>query len=212
MGKKSKQKTINPTGSFSIAGGPSANYKNGNTTLNLTQAQQDAYKFAQNSFAENLGSINTFSPEVYEQLKSQVNAYRNNALQELNDNYTPMIKNTQNDSAKRFGNFDNSVFLNNLNTLENNRAKAMAAISQNVAAKENELIREQLQDRYDYLNFLNSYQNQILNNALSIAAMATSAADLNGKYKNISQNANANNTSQMAAIMAQIGNIASKLI
>ena len=113
---------------------------------------------------------------------------------------------------ERFGNFDNSVFLNNLNTLENNRAKAMAEISQNVAAKENELIREQLQDRYDYLNFLNSYQNQILNNALSIAAMATSAADLNGKYKNISQNANANNTSQMAAIMAQIGNIASKLI
>lgn len=212
MSKNSKKTTtVNPTGSIGISGGPSATYSNGNSTLKLNAAQQKAYDYAQQSFADNLNSINVFSPEVYNQLKSQVDAYKNNALDQLNDIYTPMLESVRNDSAKRFGNLDNSVFLHNLDSLENKRAKAVSSLAQDVASKQDELIREQLQDRYDYLNFLNSYQNQVLNNALNIASMANSSADLSGKY----QLANVQNATKAsdaeAQKMAELVNMAAKI-
>ena len=205
MSKKTKK---NPTGSFSLSGGPSASYKNGNTTVKLNDAQQNAFDFAQNSFAENLGSINVFSPETLQQLKTQVNAYKNNALEELNNTYTPLLQEVRNDAAKRFGNLDNSVFLNNLETVENQRAKAISKFSQDVASKEDELIRQQLQERYDYLNFLNSYQKQIINDALNIAGLVNTNANTNGKYQ---ANAYTDNTSTIGNLITQIGKMANKL-
>lgn len=195
MSKKSSSSVPNyqPTsGTFSISGGPSATYSNGKSNYKLNDAQQQAYDYAQNEFLNGLQSLNVFSPETMKQLNSEVNAYKQKTLNELDSIYTPMLQNTTNDAAKRFGNLDNSVFLNNLNTVENKRSQAVANAAENIAAKQSSLISQELQNRYNYLNFLNSYQNQIFNNALSASGIANSAANTLSNQYQTAYNAYAN--------------------
>ena len=201
---KSKNNYVNPSGSLSISGGPTATYKKGNTTYTLTEDQQKAFDYAQKSFAEQLSNINVFSKDTQKQLNNQVNAYKQNALKELDALYAPMIKNVREDSAKRFGNLDNSVFMNNLYAVESNRADAMNNLAQDVTAKQNELINEELANRYNYLNFINNYQNQILNNALNLAGLANSSANLNGQYMTQNTKTQSNNYNDLLNTIATI--------
>ena len=204
MSKLTKKSTTTPSGSLSVSGGPTATYKKGKTTYTLSENQQKAFDYAQKSFAEQLGSINVFSEDTQKQLNNQVNAYKQNALKELDALYAPMLKNVREDSAKRFGNLDNSVFMNNLYTVESNRADAMNNLVQDVSAKQNELINEELQNRYNYLNFINNYQNQILNNALSLAGLANSSANLNGQYMTQNAKMQSNNYNDLLGTIATI--------
>lgn len=203
-----------PNTSFSISGGPSAAYNDGNSTYKLNETQQQAYNYAQNEFTKGLSSLNVFSPETMNQINSEVNAYKQQMLQELDSLYTPMIQNTTNDAARRFGNLDNSIFLNNLNAVENKRSQAAATVAENVAAKQSSLISQELQNRYNYLNFLNSYQNQIFNNALSATGLANSNANaLNNQYQTAynayanSQLNNGFNLNQLTSLLGQAGTI-----
>lgn len=202
--KTSAQNYVNPTGSISVSGGPNVTYKNGNTNYVLNSAQQETFDYAQNAFKDGLQSINVFSPETQKQLTNQVNAYKQNALSELESLYSPMLKSVREDSAKRFGNIDNSEFLNNLNSVEKNRAHALAKLEQNISAMQNELINEELKNRYNYLNFINSYQNQVLNNALNFSNLANSNANLNGQYQAQNVKTNANNFDNMLAMAALV--------
>lgn len=201
--KSSASNYVMPTGSVKISGGPTATYQKGNTTYNLSADQQRAFNYAQKSFADKLGSINVFSDETQNQLQNQVNAYKQNALSELNAIYSPMLKNVREDSARRFGNLDNSVFLDNLNAVEENRANALSTLAQNIVAKQNELVNDELQNRYNYLNFLNSYQNQIMNNALNLSNLANNSAKINGQYM-AQNNNNSNNLNQWLSAAATI--------
>ncbi len=171
-----------PTGQFNISGGPSANYNNGQTSYQLNGSQQKAYDYAQNAFAEGMQNVNTFLPETVSRLYDQVEAYKANSMATLNDLYTPMLRNTQNDAARRFGNLDNSVFLDNYGNVEKKRGNAMAQLAQNVTATQQSLYNQELQNQYNYLNFLNGYQNQVFGNAMQAAGMANTAANMQDKF------------------------------
>ncbi len=206
------------SGSFSISGGPSASYNKGNSSFKLNDIQQQAYDYAQSEFANNLASLNVFSPETMNQINSEVDAYKQKILKELDSIYTPMVQQTTNDAARRFGNLDNSVFLNNLNSVEDQRAQAAANAAENIAAKQSSLIAQELQNRYNYLNFLNSYQNQIFNNALNAAGQANSSANmLSNQYQTAYANyANSQNNNfdigKVATLVGQAGAIAGLLL
>lgn len=207
--KSTARSYVNPTGSVNISGGPSATYQKGTTNYNLNSNQQKAFDYAQKAFADGLSSINVFSEDTQKQLNNQVDAYTQNALKELNTLYAPMLQNVREDSARRFGNLDNSVFLDNLNSVENNRANALSSLAQNIVAKQNELINDELQNRYNYLNFMNAYQNQVMNNALNFSNLANNTANLNGQY--LTQNAK-NQSSGVNDILAAAATIAKFLI
>ena len=81
--------------------------------------------------------------------------------------YTPMIDDLKTDIASRFGNFDNSVFMDNLNSIEENRAESINNLAQDVLAKRDELINNELSQRYTYLGFLQDLQNNINSNILN---------------------------------------------
>lgn len=185
--KTTAQSYVNPSSSVNVSGGPNATYNRGNTNYTLSAEQQKAFDYAQKAFTEGLKAINVFSQDTQKQLANQVDAYKQNALNELNTLYTPMLKSVREDSARRFGNLDNSVFLDNLKGVEENRANALSNLAQSITAKQNDLISEELQNRYNYLNFINSYQNQVLNNALGFSNLANATAGLNGQY--LTQNA-----------------------
>lgn len=194
----------NSNGTISINGTPIATSSNGVTNYQLSDIQNQAYNYAQNAFADNLSSVNSFSPETLKNLYSQVDAYRNKGIAEINNVYNPMINSLKTDIASRFGNFNNSSFLNNLNTLENSRANSISALAQDVTSRQNELVNDELSNRYQLLSFLNNYTNQVYNNALSAMGLANNTANQQAQYQNSLYNAlykqyatNSSNTSNL---------------
>lgn len=141
--------------------------------------EKEAYDFAQKSFAENLPNVNIFSSEVIESLNKQVQAFQNKGIKSINEIYGPMLKELQNDIASRFGNLNNSVFMDKLNSIESKRADSVSTLAENIAAKYQELANQELANRYSYLDFLNSYQNQQLGDmysALGLGGKSTSGS------------------------------------
>lgn len=159
--------------------------KYGSSSSNYTMSPWEklAFEYAEKEFAQNLENINVFSEETLKSLSNQVDAYTKSGIKKIDEVYAPMIKNLQNDVASRFGNLDNSIFLDKLSSIENKRANSVAALSEDIKAKESDLIGDELEKRYNYLSFLNNYQNQILQNALGSSTKNLSNA-LSGQSKN----------------------------
>lgn len=173
MGKSSKYPSYS-TGTISLNGQTkSSTYKKGNnvvTNYNMSDAEKKAYDYAQNSFADSLSSVNVFDGNTQKNLQSQLDAYTLNGTKLINNVYTPMLNDLKTDIASRFGNFDNSVFMDNLNSIESNRAEAVSDLAQDVLAKRDELVSNELSQRYTYLNFLQDIQNQTNSNVLNYAS------------------------------------------
>ena len=193
-------------GQVSINNQPKATsgFANGaiNSNYNMTDSEKAIYDYAQNTLASILPNVNTFSPDTLNALQSQLNAYKSNGENTINSIYTPMIKSMENDVASRFGNFDNSIFMDNLNNIESKRSNAVSAFAQDVLAKQSELEGNELNNRYNFINLLNGLQNQTYDNALSAintALGSTSNANTynsnlyNALYKQSLQNQNGTN-------------------
>lgn len=201
------------TGVVNVNGEEKAShYKRGNTVYsnyNMSDAEKKIYDFAQNSFLENLPNINVFSSDTQQNLQNQMNAYTQKGLDTIQDFYTPMLSNLKTDIASRFGNLDNSVFLDNLNSIESKRSDAMSALTQDILSKQNELVNDELSNRYNYLNFLNGVQNQSTENILnylSQAANNSSSGTAYNQYANSYQKAqNQNYLNLASAILASAG-------
>lgn len=201
MGKTSKTNTVNyPVNTQSVLkvnGRPLVETSvDGNTlysNYNYTPEEQAINKYVQNSLLENMPKLNTFLPETIANMDAQVDAYTKNGIKSLNEIYTPMIQNLQNNIASRFGNLDNSIFMDGLNDLENKRSSAVSALAQDVQAKRNELVDNELKNQYNYLNFLTSYQNQNFQNLLNATRLSQSNFTLNNNYQNDLYNNSNNN-------------------
>lgn len=180
-------------GQVSVNGQPvaSASLSNGviNSNYNMTDAEKYIYGYAQNTLADILPQLNIFSPETLNSLQTQVDAYTNKGVNTINNIYNPMVKTLQNDIASRFGNFDNSVFMDNLKSIESKRSDAVSSFAQDIMAKRNELIKDELSNRYVYADFLNQIQNQTVNNILSYISTALSSSSSGNSYGNNLYNA-----------------------
>ena len=161
MGKSSKYPSYSG-GTISINGENKASTtQNGNTinsNYNMSDDERRAYEYAQKSFADSLSKINIFDDNTKKNLQSQLDAYTLNGQKIINDIYTPMLEDMKTDVASRFGNFDNSVFMDNLNEIETKRAESVNNLAQDVLAKRDELISNELAQRYTYLGFLQDIQ------------------------------------------------------
>ena len=167
MGKSSKYPSYS-SGSIYINGQNKATTsKNGNniyTNYNMSEDERRAYEYAQKSFADSLSKVNVFDEDTKKNLQSQLEAYTLNGQKIINNIYEPMLDDLKTDVASRFGNFDNSVFMDNLNSIEENRAESINNLAQDVMAKRDELISNELAQRYTYLGFLQDIQNQMKEN------------------------------------------------
>jgi len=188
MSKKTKTKSYTPSSSITMNGQLKSSVqstKNGaNVVYNMNPYEEAAYNYAQQSFYENLPNVNIFSDDTVKNLNNQVKAYLNQGANTIQNTYTPMIREMQNDIARRFGNVNNSIFMDNLNDIESKRAAAISDLAQNVEAKRNDLINDELSKRYNYLSFLNNYQNQVYNNMLSTLEANNNLLNLNNSHLN----------------------------
>ena len=150
---------------------------------NMNKSEKAAYDYAQKTLAEVLPQINTFSDETLKGLQSQLNAYQNQGQKTINNIYTPLLNNLKNDIASRFGNVDNSMFLDKLSSIENSRADAVAQLAQNLILQRNELINNELSNRYNLVNLLNGLQNQYNTNALNAISSALNMSNSGNSYE-----------------------------
>ena len=196
MGKKSKPSYSK--GTVSVNGNTVAsNYKKGNSIVsnyNMPELEKGIYDYAQNALLNALPQVNVFSQDTRNDINSQVEAYKNKGMQTIYDTYNPLLENLKTDIASRFGNLNNSVFFDNLNSIENNRANAMSDLAQDVEAKRNDLFNDELSKRYNYLNLMNTLQNMINSNAINYMNMAQGNSSSGNSYNQANNTANANNT------------------
>lgn len=185
MGKSSKYPGYS-TGTIKVNGQTKAStYKSGNnvvTNYNMSDAEKRAYDYAQNSFANALPSINVFDDDTRKNLQSQLDAYTLQGQKMVNSIYTPMLNDLKTDVASRFGNFDNSVFMDSLNAIESNRADAISNLAQDITAKRSDLINNELSQRYSYLSFLQDIQNQTNSNILNFANSSQANSNSGNSY------------------------------
>ena len=152
------------------------------SNFHLSDFEEMALNYAQENFAKNLKNINTFSPETLKSINTQVNTFKNNAIKEIDSIYNPMINDLKNDIAARFGSFNNSAFLNDLNNIESNRKSVVSSLAQDVESKRNELETSELTKRYDFLKFLSDYQNNLYDNVLNFTDAAQSNSEIGNSY------------------------------
>lgn len=196
MGKTSKPSYSK--GTVSVNGNTVAsNYKKGNTVVsnyNMPETEKGIYDYAQNALLNSLPQVNIFSQDTRNDINSQVEAYKNKGLQTIYDTYNPLLENLKTDIASRFGNLNNSVFFDNLNSIENNRANAVSDLAQDVESKRNELYNDELSKRYNYLNLMNTLQNMINSNAINYMNIAQGNSSSGNSYNQANRSADTSNT------------------
>lgn len=215
MGKKSSAAPAFYGGNVSINGQNKATVsKSGNTiysNYNMSDAEKKIYDYAQSELSNNLENINVFSKETKNNLKNQLDAYTNKGKEIINETYTPLINDTKSDIASRFGNFDNSSFLNKLSSIENSRSNAINSLTQDILAKRNELISDELASRYQYLDYMNSLQNQINNNILGYLNAANVNSNNGTNYSTTATNSSSSDLGKYSQMASSILSAASKL-
>lgn len=180
MSKTSYYRQSTPNSNYSLNGKTKATTKRRGDTVysnyNMNQYEKAVYDYAQKTLADIVPQINTFSQDTRNDIQSQLNAYQNQGEKTINNIYAPLLNNLKTDIASRFGNIDNSMFLDKLNNIENSRTGAIAQLAENILSKRNDLINNELTNRYNYINLLNSLQNQYGNNALNTITAALNSA------------------------------------
>lgn len=208
MGKNSKPKYSSGTVTINGQTKATTSKYGDNVTTNyiMSNDERKAYEYAQKSFAENLGSINVFDSDTKKDIKNKLQIYAQKGTKSINDIYNPMIEDTKIDAARRFGNLDNSSFLNGLNSIEENRSEAVSALGQDLVLMENDLTNDELTKRYNYLSFLDGYVNNINSNAMNYGNMAQSNSNNGTSFNTGNYSSSGTNwASQGSNLMAQIG-------
>ena len=191
----------NPSSSIKVNGQDKAgvNITNTGTTgyYNMDADEKKAYDYASKEFALNLPNLNVFSADTQRDFDNQVQAFINQGVDEIKDIYTPILQDLQNDIASRFGNLDNSVFMDNLSEIEDKRAEAVSDLAQSAQSYKQDLINNELANRYQYLDYLNDYRQQIISNILNTLSTGQNLSNTANSYysslNGIISNSNNNN-------------------
>jgi len=191
------------------------------TDYNMSDNEASIYNYALSTLASILPQLNTFDTNTQSSIQSQVNAYKEAGLEDINEIYNPLIKNLESDIVSRFGNLDNSIFTDNLSDIESERADSVSSFAQDILAKQSELESDELTKRYALVELLNGLSNDIYDNALSAISTALSGSSSLNNYNDALydalsaiQSTNSNSVSSTTSLLSSLlsnGNLSSLL-
>lgn len=210
MGKKSKYPEYS-TGSITVNGRTVATTtrdKNNNIVssgYNMSDTEKNIYNSIQNNLNSSLNGLFNISDEKRKEWNSQLNALKNQGVQQINDIYEPMETSLRNNIASRFGNLDNSSFLDSLNKITDKRAQAVSDLSNSLLSTQNELYNEELTNRMNSISFLNNLNSAMNNNILNYTSAAMNNSTSGNSYNNSAYNAS-NSGSGLWNNLLQTGN------
>lgn len=141
--------------------------KGTNIDYKLSETENNILDYTNKNLLNGLENINVFSEDLQKQIQKQIDAFKAQGIREINETYTPMFEKLKTDIASRFGNLDNSIFLDNLNEIEKNKTNAITTLTENILAKQNDLYETEMQNRYNYLNALSNINESIYSKILN---------------------------------------------
>lgn len=154
------------------------------TNYDMSDSESAIYNYALSTLANILPGINTFDTNTLSDIQSEVDAYENSGISEINELYNSYLSDLENDSASRFGNLDNSIFTDSLADLESERSKSVSSFAQDVLAKQSELESDELTQRYALVEMLSGLSNNIYSNALDAISTALGSSSDYSSYNN----------------------------
>ena len=215
MGKKSKYPKYS-TGSVDINGQSIATaQKNKKNTINSSYTMSDTEKAIYDGIQENLATslqdLFTISDETQQKWDQQIDSLKQSGINEINSIYDPMQTALKNDIAARFGNLDNSVFMDNLNNITNNKAQAVADLSESLLQAENDMYTTELTNRLNYISLLSGLNTTMNNNMLRFMQLANANSSSGNSYNGNSYQASLYNPyAQTLNAIANVGQTALK--
>ena len=94
--------------------------------------------------------------------------------------------------------------MDDLKEIESSRSDAMNSLAQDILTKQDDIINEELNRRYNYLDLLGSVQNQTLGNVLSYLQQAASNSNSGNSYNNNQSSSSTSAFSDYANLAASI--------
>ena len=153
-----------------------------NSNFTMSDVQKNIYDSIQNNMSGVLSNLFAISDPQRKEWQAQLDTMRNVGIQNINDIYTPIQNNLKNDIASRFGNLDNSVFLDNLSAITNNKSKAIADLANNILLAQSDLYNQEIQNRMNVLSLLDGLNNSINGNILGYLGLAYQNANSGNQY------------------------------
>lgn len=196
MGKKSKKYPEYSTGSISVNGNTVATTKRDkdnnvvSSSYNMSATEKKIYDSIQKNMYSSLSNLFNITDQNRQEWNNQLEAIKTKGMEQIDSIYNPIETNLKNDIASRFGNFDNSVFMDNLNTITDKKAKAVSDLSNNLVSVQSQLYNEELSNRINTLSFLNNLNSVMNNNILNFTNAAMSNSSSGNSYNNAAYNAN----------------------
>lgn len=210
MGKKSKYPDYS-TGNIVVNGKTVATTqrdKNNNivgSSYNMSDTEKNIYNTVQKNLYSSLTDLFSVSNKQRQEWTNQINALKTQGVKQIDNIYTPMETNLRNNIATRFGNLDNSVFLDNLNKITDKRAEAVADLSNSLVATQDQLYQQELVNRINNISFLNNLNAAMNNNILNYTNAAMNNATSGNNYNGNAYNAN-NQSSGLWTMLNQSAN------
>lgn len=197
MGKSSKYPGY-ATGSVQINGDTVASQsKTGKNTYsssyNMNDTEKSIYNGIQNNLSSSLSNLFDISDSTKQQWKNQLDAYQRQGIKQIDDIYTPMQNALKNDIASRFGNLDNSIFMDNLSNITENKAQAVADLSDSLVMKQDQLYANELANRMNYVSLLSGLNTTFNNQMLSYMGLANQNSAAGNQYNQMAYQANLQN-------------------
>jgi hypothetical protein len=185
MGKKSSYPAYS-TGNVVVNGNTVASTTKDSSgvtgSYNMSDTEKSIYDSVQSNLSSSLANLFDISDETQQSWNNELEAYKKAGIQEIEDIYTPMETSLKNDIASRFGNFDNSIFMDNLSTITDNKAKAVADLSDNIVLKQEELYNTELTNRMNYVTLLSNLNSIMNNNILNYLSASQSNSNSGNNY------------------------------
>lgn len=210
MSKKSKKPSYS-TGIVTVNGRTVATSKKTKegieSSYNMTDAEKAIYDGIQSNLSSSLAGLYEISDEKQKQWKKEMDTYKKTGIEEINNIYTPMINDLRDNIATRFGNLDNSVFMDNLNTITNKQAKAVSEFSDDLIMKERELYTEEISNRLNYISLLSGLNEAMDSSMMNYMQMSNANSSSGNSYNQ----ANASGGSSFGSLFGSALSSASKI-
>lgn len=212
MSKKSKYPSYS-SGSVTVNGKEvSSVKKSGNkidSSYNMSDAEQNIYNGIQHNLADSLNNLYSISDEKQEQWNKELEAYKKAGLKEINDIYTPMVNDLRDNIASRFGNLDNSIFMDNLDAITDKQAQAVSDFSNDLLTKQSEMYSSEIANRLSFISLLSNLNSSMNSNIMNYMQMALANSDSGNNYNQNAYQATNSSSGLFNSALGAVGNIGS---
>ncbi|MEI8390847.1 MAG: hypothetical protein WCG23_13300 [bacterium] len=176
-------------------------------------AEEASKQLAQTKINDVMSTIGKTASELSSQFDSTKQAFINSASKSFQDQYDPALQSLREDIASRFGTLNSSQFISGLNSLEKNRANALAEIASKGETVKADLVNQDETRKLNEIKALGGVLSADQSNFLSTTKTSLSASEalndfLNGQWMQQLKAYTSDLTSKRQMVASIVGSIA----